>query len=572
MIFGEERDKNFKVNCMESINKIKNCLLHLESFDDVETFSTLQEEVRKLIGVPGIKIGITPFFYFNNSFEFFSIHNVNSILLKNVSKDEEKERLSLQLKQFFEKNQEPLVIPEFNDEVLLSYSFLTHLSEQGWKGIIICPLINYNSLIGVLEIVSEDEMEVTDDIVDKIEIALPLFELALHRSRTTLNARIDEVIKEQFTAIQPSVEWRFTEAALNYLRDSETDAEAKVEPIIGNNVFPLYGAIDIRNSSTERNRAIQADMLEQLDLAAAIIAKAEKGKRFPLLKEINYKIKKYKHSVSNIILSDEEIAINQFLKHDVVELFEQLRTIIPSLEEQINAYFSVIHSAVDMVYHHRRELDESITTINKAIARFIDGEQKLAQHIYPHYFERFVTDGVDFNIYVGQSIAPAIPFTEFYLRNLKIWQMSTLARAAQLSEELLKDLSVTLQTTQLILAHEHPISISFRPAERKFDVDGAYNIRYEIIKKRIDKVHVKDSNQRLTQPGKLAIVYSQPKEAEEYLEYIEFLTNEGLLTGEPEKLELEELQGVSGLKAFRVGININKKKETSELKTKAHER
>ena len=101
MIFGEERDKNFKVNCMESINKIKNCLLHLESFDDVETFSTLQEEVRKLIGVPGIKIGITPFFYFNNSFEFFSIHNVNSILLKNVSKDEEKERLSLQLKQFF---------------------------------------------------------------------------------------------------------------------------------------------------------------------------------------------------------------------------------------------------------------------------------------------------------------------------------------------------------------------------------------------------------------------------------------------------------------------------------------
>ena len=225
-----------------------------------------------------------------------------------------------------------------------------------------------------------------------------------------------------------------------------------------------------------------------------------------------------------------------------------------------------------MVYHHRRELDESITTINKAIARFIDGEQKLAQHIYPHYFERFVTDGVDFNIYVGQSIAPAIPFTEFYLRNLKIWQMSTLARAAQLSEELLKDLSVTLQTTQLILAHEHPISISFRPAERKFDVDGAYNIRYEIIKKRIDKVHVKDSNQRLTQPGKLAIVYSQPKEAEEYLEYIELLTNEGLLTGEPEKLELEELQGVSGLKAFRVGININKKKEASELKTKAHER
>jgi hypothetical protein len=556
---------------MEAINKIKNCLLHLESFDDVETFTTLQEEIRRLIGVPGIRIGITPFYFFNNSFEFFSIHNVNSIFLKKISTEKEKERLSLQLKEHFDKNPEPLVIPEFNDETLRSYPFLTHLHKEGWKGIIICPLINYNNLIGVLEIVSENEMEVTDDIVDNIEIALPLFELALHRSRTTLNARIDKVIKEQFTAIQPSVEWRFTEATLNYLRNSEEDPEAKMEPILFNNVFPLYGAIDIRNSSTERNKAIQLDMLEQLDMAAAIIAKAENKKQFPLLREINYKIKKYKHSVSNIVLSDEEIAINQFLKNDVVELFEQLKTIVPSLDKEIGKYFAAINSSVDMVYHHRKELDESITAINKAIAKFIDTEQKAAQNIYPHYFERFVTDGVDFNIYVGQSIAPGIPFSDFYLRNLKIWQMSTLAKAAQLSQDLLADLSVPLQTTQLLLAHEHPISISFRPAERKFDVDGAYNIRYEIVKKRIDKVHLRDSNERLTQPGKLAIVYSQPREAEEYLEYIEFLTNEKLLTGEVEKLDLEELQGVSGLKALRIGINISQeKKPGSELKTEAH--
>ena len=72
-----------------------------------------------------------------------------------------------------------------------------------------------------------------------------------------------------------------------------------------------------------------------------------------------------------------------------------------------------------MVYHHRKEFDESITLINKAIAKFIDKEQISAQKMYPHYFERFVTDGVDFNIYIGQSITPGIPFTDFYLRNLK---------------------------------------------------------------------------------------------------------------------------------------------------------
>jgi len=139
---------------------------------------------------------------------------------------------------------------------------------------------------------------------------------------------------------------------------------------------------------------------------------------------------------------------------------------------------------------------------------------------------------------------------------MKLWHLSTLAKAAQMAKKLEEKLSLPLQTTQLILAHSNPISISFRPAERKFDVDGAYNIRYEIIKKRIDKVRIKDTNERLTQPGKIAIVFSQPKEASEYREYVEFLKKEGFLTGELERFDLEELQGVSGLKALRISVNM----------------
>jgi hypothetical protein len=217
-----------------------------------------------------------------------------------------------------------------------------------------------------------------------------------------------------------------------------------------------------------------------------------------------------------------------------------------------------------MVYHHRKDYEESITRINNAVAGFIDNEQKAAQEIYPHYFERFVTDGVDFNIYIGQSITPHKTFDEFYLRNLKLWQLSTLAKAAQLTHRLESELSLPLQTTQLILAHSQPISISFRTAERKFDVDGAYNIRYEIVKKRIDKVHIKDSNERLTQPGSIAIVYSQPKEAQEYIEYIEYLQTRGLLKAEIERMDLEDLQGVSGLKGLRVAVNVSANWDSNE--------
>src|SRR5207237_545652 len=84
--------------------------------------------------------------------------------------------------------------------------------------------------------------------------------------------------------------------------------------------------------------------------------------------------------------------------------------------------------------------------------------------------------------------------------------------------------------------------IRFRFDEKRFDVDGAYNVRYEIMKKRIDKAVVLGTTERLTQPGKIAIVYSQAAEAAEYRDYIAYLQAQGYLQGEVEKLELEERQ------------------------------
>jgi hypothetical protein len=87
------------------------------------------------------------------------------------------------------------------------------------------------------------------------------------------------------------------------------------------------------------------------------------------------------------------------------------------------------------------------------------------------------------------------------------------------------------------------LSIQFRFDERRFDVDGAYNVRYEIIKKRIDKAVVQGTRERVTQPRKLAIVYSQPAEAAEYRAYLEYLGARGYVTGE---VEDHALRGTPG--------------------------
>ena len=124
------------------------------------------------------------------------------------------------------------------------------------------------------------------------------------------------------------------------------------------------------------------------------------------------------------------------------------------------------------------------------------------------------------------------------------------------ADKLKDSLVVPLETAHLILAQDSPLTIRFSQDERRFEVQGAYDIRHEIIKKRIDKARIKNSAERLTHPGKIAIVYSQRQEGAEYLEYIDFLKDAGYLQDQIEDLELEDLQGAQGLKALRVTVNL----------------
>ena len=178
--------------------------------------------------------------------------------------------------------------------------------------------------------------------------------------------------------------------------------------------------------------------------------------------------------------------------------------------------------------------------------------------MFLHYFQRYNTDGIEYNIYIGDSIVENIGFDLMDLQNLQLWQLETMWDIEQKAHELARTMPHPLQVASLILVHSNPLAIKFKMDEKQFDVDGAYNARYEIIKKRIDKSHIKGTNERVTVPGKIAIIYSQDRDAQEYLNYIEYLQAEGKLA-EVEMLDVEDLQGVSGLKAIRVEVRYQEK-------------
>jgi predicted secreted protein len=120
--------------------------------------------------------------------------------------------------------------------------------------------------------------------------------------------------------------------------------------------------------------------------------------------------------------------------------------------------------------------------------------------------------------------------------------------------QLKSSLPYKLDVTSLILVFSSPISIRFRMDEKRFDIDGTYNARYEVVKERIDKANIKGTKDRITEKEKITIVYSHNQEETEYLKYVKFLQFKNILEPTTEQFEVEELQGVSGLRAIRVKV------------------
>jgi hypothetical protein len=202
----------------------------------------------------------------------------------------------------------------------------------------------------------------------------------------------------------------------------------------------------------------------------------------------------------------------------------------------------------------RRRYENTVSIINDEVAKILDQEQLHAQKIFPHYYERFKTDGVEHNLYIGASISPKRSFDFTKLHELRLWQLRTLVKMEIAHHRLKAHLPYPLAVTTLLLSYHSAITIRFRMDEKRFDVDGSYNARFEIAKKRIDKANIKNTAERITEADKVTIVYTNDTEYEEYLSHIQTLRTENLLAAETEHLEVEDLVGLSGLKALRVKI------------------
>ncbi len=435
------------------------------------------------------------------------------------------------------------------------------LLQGGVRNIVVAPLHYQQQTIGSLSLSSPNVGDLTALQAPKVEEVLPLFSMAVKRSMDELDGRIQAFIKEQCTAIHPVVEWRFRKAVFDGLErqgSAPVRPPTEMQPIVFRDVHPLYAISDIRGSSTQRSWSIQADLLAQLGLARDVLRAAHDERPLPILDHLTHRIDARIGDLEVSLRSGDEVTVIGFLRTDIESLFDHLQSFGPAVSQRIETYRRAVDPQIGTVYDKRRKFDESVTLIAETISAYIDLEEQAAQAMCPHYFEKQKTDGVDYTVYAGASLLADGVFDPLYLKNLRLWQLMIACGIALRTERLKDRLSAPLEVTNLILVQHAPLAIRFRFDEKRFDVDGAYNVRYEIIKKRIDKAVVRGTTERLTQPAKIAIVYSHASEAGEWRDYIEYLQKRGYLMRDVEDLELEELPGAQGLRALRVAVDLTR--------------
>jgi hypothetical protein len=538
----------------EITSALERDLIDQESIFSADGFKRLQSRLRTLFGQPELKASLaalqgdkvlilndghtsTANCLFTNSSHIPLADLKDSVWLQAADQEE--------ILRIPDLSREPNLCPAEQDAVA-----------HGVRAMLIAPLVFGGETIGTFWIKTFEANGLGAVDVEKMRHIAPLFTMALKRGLDDMNNEIQAVIKEKCTAVHPSVEWRFRNAAVDHMERLRQGKPSEMEPIIFKDVIPLFGQSDIRGSSEARVQAIQADLTQQLSLAGTIMQRAAETKSWPLIDEFSYRIDRRIARIKSGLSTEEERAVAFFLQEEVEPSFDELRAIGPGVSHAIDQYNQAIDPHIGVVYRKRKAFEESVSKLNERLSNYLDRQQNDAQQVFPHYFEKHQTDGLDYVVYLGASMHPRGKHNAFFIKNLSLWQFTVACGLAWHTQQIQPELKVPLDTCHLILVNHAPLSIRFRYDEKRFDVDGAYDVRHEIIKSRLDKAMVKGGHERLTQPGQIAVVYSHPKEGRDTRRHIDYLQARGQLLQDLESIDLEDLPGVHGLKALRVSVNL----------------
>ncbi|MCT1526332.1 hypothetical protein [Sphingobacterium hotanense] len=429
------------------------------------------------------------------------------------------------------------------------------LQKTGLTSYICFPLIHNQGLVGIFELYTKDEARLNRNMLIQVRSFYALLAQLAYDIVLSFKSELNNVILHKYSSLQSAVEWKFNQVAAEYLGEViHLSPEPELEKIVFNRVYPFYAAVDVKDSSLLRNKSYREDILKRVNFVASLIDRMKDRGVLSVDKTFVDRFDEVNKWATGPNLEHYLLDILSFFQEDVPAFLDKLEKAEPSIKASLAQWRSKLQYSYEDMNSSNESFERSLQKINQVVKAEMNLFNAQVQEIFPSYFETFRTDGVEYDLYVGQSISPRNTFKMGMLNQIRKEQIISIVKIGQATHQLKSSLSIPLETTQLIFIHPNPIDISFREDERRFDVEGSYNIRYQIIKKRIDKALILDTDERLVQPGHIAVVYSSSQIARDLRVCLQEVAQMGLIEPKIEEVQLENLQGVSDLKAMRVKI------------------
>ncbi|MEM9326445.1 MAG: GAF domain-containing protein, partial [Bacteroidota bacterium] len=429
---------------------------------------------------------------------------------------------------------------------------------DGYKSLLLAPVVtSRGDVLGLIEFASPKRGAFDPSFLERLGDFGEIFEMGMNSFVQEIDQQVSLVLQKYFTPIHTSLEWKFRQVALDYYWSKTSgESERGIQPIEFRGVWPLFGQLDVVSSSQRRKSAIVEDLKSNIEALISLLSDVQGERSIEIISSYLSRLTAHQSVLQTENLDmGEERKLTGIIGEEVNPVLLDLKgDLSQALQERISQYFLQVDAQTKTFSQKRSEVEAGVTEINRLFAALLSREDQKMQTLLPHYITHSLTDGIEFDLYVGQSLLRKTHFHTYHIKDFRLWQLKlvcqmgheVMARNQEASSVLLPAISL------LVVAYPSTIDIHFRGDEKRFDVMGAEGVRYETIKKRVEKAVVTDTGERLTQANKLAVCYLDEATKKEYIEYLNHMAKTGAIEEKIEDLELDLPTDSAGIKSLRV--------------------
>ena len=142
----------------------------------------------------------------------------------------------------------------------------------------------------------------------------------------------------------------------------------------------MFGVSDIRSSSEKRFNLMLQDLNQQIEWLNEVLTLTNSdSEKFVLALDV------FENEINNEIKADTEQRFQRLLREEIHPFYRKTgsKNLQRNKKQKIKDYFSHIFTSTDLFYHHRKNLDDSITLVNRKLADMLDESRSKSTGNFP---------------------------------------------------------------------------------------------------------------------------------------------------------------------------------------------